>query len=702
MSTTNRVFYYAVWKGRRTGIFDNWEQTSESVINYKGCKYKKYKTLAEAQDSMQRSGIENYDFYLKYQTSKNQNVSNNHLQINDDNKEDSTTNTYICSIDTTHIIQQKDVENLHTETYSMKRKRTMSYSPFKSDSDRSITFPKLFINQQENIQPQNSTPKFIDNESNINTLDQKFLLEDNKLYHNTLLSSTKVQINETQIPINQCISHNTDCTKFNDVQVNKCSLSKIDIDEIVNTKINSIKDEFDQAYNELLDEVYHLKSTIKELKQTHKTEIDSLHTEITGLKESLENLKETPTTKNRQKEIKQQENRSLSSIINSNDNQQPNVSTSNISNSIHANRSEVKKSFDLKNLINPIPTKSKVETNSTDTYDSDSSTEEETNRLPFIPNTISTLILGDSIVRGIHDKKMNINDKRCKVISISGMDKTVLADYLYNTPPNPNITNIIVHVGINDIKRGHVITKSTWKRTIKQLKINFPNATISMSSILPYSENHPTINKITDETNENLELACEELQVKIINNDHIFFTANNDLKTGWYRDPIHPNKRGTSGLAVHYKKHVSQLTTPKLLESKSEKGTYSTPIHISSNRNGFDPYSKATHTHLGTDHIHKYNSSHPEHTIKKEFSLETDKMKRTENSSNNVVLMSQSYHRSSDDYQTSGTNHFGNQIKTPYSYSAVVAGTHKQQTPTLTANEKDILLTLFQKMISSS
>lgn len=40
--------YYVVWKGRKTGVFDNWESCKEQVFGYEGAQYKGYPTEAAA------------------------------------------------------------------------------------------------------------------------------------------------------------------------------------------------------------------------------------------------------------------------------------------------------------------------------------------------------------------------------------------------------------------------------------------------------------------------------------------------------------------------------------------------------------------------------------------------------------------------------------------------------------------------------
>ncbi len=52
--------YYAVKKGRDTGIFTNWETTKTLVNGYKGAQYKSFKTMSEAQNYIHgKTSVEN-------------------------------------------------------------------------------------------------------------------------------------------------------------------------------------------------------------------------------------------------------------------------------------------------------------------------------------------------------------------------------------------------------------------------------------------------------------------------------------------------------------------------------------------------------------------------------------------------------------------------------------------------------------------
>ena len=45
--------YYAVKKGRNTGIFTSWEPCRASVTGYSGAQYKSFSTLEEAEDYLE-------------------------------------------------------------------------------------------------------------------------------------------------------------------------------------------------------------------------------------------------------------------------------------------------------------------------------------------------------------------------------------------------------------------------------------------------------------------------------------------------------------------------------------------------------------------------------------------------------------------------------------------------------------------------
>lgn len=61
--------YYAVRKGRVTGIFTSWDETSKQVNGFSGAEYKSFNTVKEAED------------YLNGSPFKEQNIQNNQTKI---------------------------------------------------------------------------------------------------------------------------------------------------------------------------------------------------------------------------------------------------------------------------------------------------------------------------------------------------------------------------------------------------------------------------------------------------------------------------------------------------------------------------------------------------------------------------------------------------------------------------------------------
>jgi hypothetical protein len=191
--------------------------------------------------------------------------------------------------------------------------------------------------------------------------------------------------------------------------------------------------------------------------------------------------------------------------------------------------------------------------------DDDNANVEKTDWPSFLlrPNT-ETLIIGDSIVKGLHENKMSVENEHAQVISIPGMGHKKLLEKLKALTPVKTVTTVVLHVGIIDCTKGYKIGMKAWCGVIQQLHYSFPNAVIKMSSILPYNQHNPHIASCIHDTNRSMEEACKQQpDVDFINNDNAFYTRAGDLKTGWMKDAIHVNERGASGLAIQIKRHYS-------------------------------------------------------------------------------------------------------------------------------------------------
>lgn len=50
--------YYVVWEGREPGVYDNWTDCEDQILNYPGARYKSFNTSAEAAKAFRESGGE--------------------------------------------------------------------------------------------------------------------------------------------------------------------------------------------------------------------------------------------------------------------------------------------------------------------------------------------------------------------------------------------------------------------------------------------------------------------------------------------------------------------------------------------------------------------------------------------------------------------------------------------------------------------
>ena len=51
----NKTFYYAVHKGRKPGVYNDWKTCELQVYKHRGCIYKKFSTRAQAELFVQKS-----------------------------------------------------------------------------------------------------------------------------------------------------------------------------------------------------------------------------------------------------------------------------------------------------------------------------------------------------------------------------------------------------------------------------------------------------------------------------------------------------------------------------------------------------------------------------------------------------------------------------------------------------------------------
>ncbi|KAK7460784.1 hypothetical protein BaRGS_00038805 [Batillaria attramentaria] len=161
----------------------------------------------------------------------------------------------------------------------------------------------------------------------------------------------------------------------------------------------------------------------------------------------------------------------------------------------------------------------------------------------------NTLLLGDSVLRRVDEKKMSVSGAVVQSLWASGLQVSHLEQWLGKRSPVSTVTHVTTHVGINSCKDGPV-TEYTWTNLLGLLTKAFPRATLQASSIIPPKGRHH-LSKAAYTSNRNLKAACEKQRVIYVDNDPVFLTDNGAPRQSLYHDKLHPSADGARSLALN-------------------------------------------------------------------------------------------------------------------------------------------------------
>ena len=163
------------------------------------------------------------------------------------------------------------------------------------------------------------------------------------------------------------------------------------------------------------------------------------------------------------------------------------------------------------------------------------------------------VLLGDSIFVPLKPELM-YPESAAENISVSGLAVHELCHWLANIPKCPNVIQCVIHVGINTCGiTSTSVPECEWSSLIKLAKKTFPNADISLSSIIPPKSGEPILKQSVTNSNAALKTCCAHMNCNFIDNNIIFKTANGAPRKALYRDNVHPSNLGTGRLACHIK-----------------------------------------------------------------------------------------------------------------------------------------------------
>ena len=386
----------------------------------------------------------------------------------------------------------------------------------------------------------------------------------------TSFASTVIN-NNSNVETNDTKAVNTACsTVATDSAAATSNNRATDCDAPDMTNINGVDtdtvsmDRFISVTQDLQFQICSLKAAMSEMRQHYNTEIDYLNTVIRHIRNEQEELPKTkPASKQPRNPGSTRKTAPPVNISGDSDTTTTTACEDTASTSIHKKPNPTSTSRpSVSSLHSPdkevSPVKHGSHNNTADRKNTAAAqAETEWPELPSLPSDTETLVLGDSVLKNLHEHKMSADKEKTRVIAISGLDRLQLVHLLKGTEPSRKVKRVTIHIGINDCRRGHFIGKGAWRALITAVKQCFPSATLAMSSILPLNDMNQHITACIKNSNASLSVVCWLTGVTFIDNTRSFVTPDGTTKQMFYSDTIHPNTRGTSALAIGIKRHYS-------------------------------------------------------------------------------------------------------------------------------------------------
>lgn len=232
----------------------------------------------------------------------------------------------------------------------------------------------------------------------------------------------------------------------------------------------------------------------------------------------------------------------------------------------------------------------KSDTITNDVINSQKKEKENTSDLPV------TFIIHDSVLKGLEPERLGqaygVHAEAEKAYVLDDLEKAV--ESLANKS-NKSPDAILVHVGVNDLKKKDVKTASRdLKKGVHNIRQKHPKAKIILSNIAP------TRNHNLERKRKLLNTTMSELSDK----KNIFTAGHENLKSRYsyiQRDNIHPTTRGTSVLAGNVGRALRslfwQLPRPRRRHTQWSR-PYNRNINDDRRDKAFDKYRRNRHFDL--------------------------------------------------------------------------------------------------------
>jgi len=449
--------YYAVYKGRTTGIFDNWIKAQKQVNGYEGSAHESFKTKEDALSAFLKVGIKNPTFY-------------------------NTTDYF--DLDEWDPVQPNDEEQNTTTKSPTSSKIPISITRI---SENTSTLSGVKSNQHDKKNTLNQQPTVRHPNQTTNTNRNPALTPSASSKPNSQLSPQSLNKHKARsaptspMPYPMPIPKTTVTSPLSTPKPNECSGCEM-----------------------LKETVNNLQRTIEEMSSTIKTLAINNKTQDTLLKDMLATIKTLQPTQAFNNIIELQAKK-IDEILERQQTLEFQLDGNTHKVTSPRNLTPTKKQPKRKSPLLSTPKHtiiSKDNSNFTNNYQheatapTDNTSATSTNitntQLQRDPKThqaldinCKTLIIGDSTTTGMRPSK-------ARSVAIRSFPKATLSDItdqLNSMDPNNHVTDLCLATGTHDITKNSPLNsdsfRSTYESLIRTAERSFPNAYISVCGLIP-------------------------------------------------------------------------------------------------------------------------------------------------------------------------------------------------------------------------
>ena len=567
--------FFAVRRGHVPGIYTDWNKTCQQVDGFKHNSYEGFHSYEEALNSMKSVGIHEPLFFGPITSSTTCIDTQNQIPqvetITNESKSNHNLSTEVSNID----IEIASNPNLESESTSeIDYEITLKKTIFHCDDDRPSHVISTKLDPLCNVSTQTDmsseckdespkTPEITAKYSDACTQTVMFSNQINDLINRlndktALFDQLSNEINLVKIQLKNEIKSYFDCSDSNieriektlsEIQSNNSKISSQNSDTRFNWKeFSKTQKKNDEKNSEIQSQLDILQNEVKlltsEMSKLHDKFDESTLNNQTEQIDSPDITTETKMTCSSQKEVLTSHNQQYSNI---------DKSTSD---------------HDTSPLYSHAETPVTPQDSRTSLPDPDKPTPNQSPRDKLISINLDDddlkkadqILIGDSQVKYINPTKM-FKDRSpnaqqySKRICIPGITAYDVFYWLRTQNIQQGVKLVVIHVGINRCMRGNTILEDHWSRLITQAKKIFPDAHITMSSMIPVGSRHK-LHQVIMTSIDYLKTACSKLDVSFADNTSLFLSRSWAPRCDLLADPFHPNLQGSIKLSLNMRYHA--------------------------------------------------------------------------------------------------------------------------------------------------